>query len=553
MDRTADASAASRSPPRSRRGATPDGIVPARARAGVVAALAAAAVAAGCAGAGRDAPVVAPTGKIYARGTPPEDTRYSQTAALYLRRDRPERALELAREGISAAPENPIHHYFAGIALVRLDRYAEADSMLSRAEEIHPAYELEVEPVRESAWADAFNQGIDARAAGDVERAIEAWRRATAIYDLRPRAHRSLANALVGEGRRGDAVEVLREALSGLERRPATRVLDPDDVRERREARASIERDLARLLLREERFAEAEPLLRRRLADDPGDVRLRKDLARALDRMGRDEEADRLYATLVSEADLAPPDLLDLGVTLFRSGSYGRAAEAFARLTDRQPGSRDAWYNYANALFAAEEWSELSAAGDRLLEVDPLGENAWLIVARAHLQAGREDSARTLADRVERAPVHVERLEMQRAGPGTSVRGRVVGNEAEPGRPIRLRFVFYAGGSVLGAETVTVEAPSPGESSSIRVSIPERADAYRYEVADRDSSPARSTTSRTSARRDRASNTRPSEIVYRRPWIRRAPPSGSVRSAPWPYSTFRSSRGLWSSTRKSAS
>lgn len=469
------------------------------ARAGVVAALAAAAVAAGCAGAGRNEPVVAPTGKIYERGTPPEDTRYSQTAALYLRRDRPQRALELVREGISSAPENPIHHYFAGIALVRLDRYAEADSMLERAEEIHPAYELEVEPVRESAWADAYNEGIDARAEGDTEGAIEAWRRATAIYDLRLRAHRSLANTLVGRGRHGEAIEVLREALAGLERRPATRILGPADLRERQEARATIERDLARLLLREEQFAEAERLLRRRLGNDSGDVQVRKDLARALDRLGRDEEADRLYASLVSESDLEPAHLLDLGITLFRSGSYGRAAEAFARLTDLQPESRDAWYNYANALFAAEEWSELAAAGDRLLEVDPLGKNSWLIVARAHLQAGREDSARKLADRADRAPVHVDGLEMRRAGPGTSVRGRVVGNAAEPGRPIRLRFVFHAEGGVLGADTVTVPAPSPGESSSVRVSIEGRADSYRYELH-RDSSPVGSTTSRRSQR-----------------------------------------------------
>jgi tetratricopeptide (TPR) repeat protein len=110
-------------------------------------------------------------------------------------------------------PGNPIHHYLAGIARARLDRYEEADSLLTRAEEIYPAYELEVEPVRRSTWAEAFNEGTEAWADGDVERAIEAWRGAATMYALEPRAHQSLASALVREGRRQEAIEVYREAL----------------------------------------------------------------------------------------------------------------------------------------------------------------------------------------------------------------------------------------------------------------------------------------------------------------------------------------------------
>ncbi|MFB6240992.1 MAG: hypothetical protein ABEJ46_05475, partial [Gemmatimonadota bacterium] len=42
----------------------------------------------GCGGAAREPPdpAVAPSGKVYERGTPPEETRQSQTATLYLRR-----------------------------------------------------------------------------------------------------------------------------------------------------------------------------------------------------------------------------------------------------------------------------------------------------------------------------------------------------------------------------------------------------------------------------------------------------------------------------------
>lgn len=440
----------------------------------------------GCAtaGPGPGEPIVAPTGKVYEPGTPPADTRYSQTAMLFLRRDRPERARERAREGVSHGPENPMHYYLAGVAHARLGEYASADSMFERAEEIYPAYEIEIEPARRAAWARAYNEGTDAYAAGDVDRAIQAWRGATRMYDLRSRAHRSLARVLVDRGRPREAVDVYREALAGLERRPATRVLTETEVREREESRARIEERLAGLLMSRERYADAEPLLRRRLEADSANLDLRADLARTLDRLGRDGEADDLYDSILAEGELASDRLFSLGLAFFRSNRYGRAVEAFRRLTRKRPRYRDAWYNYVNALFAAGEWSELTSVGDRLLEVDPLGENAGLIVARAHLEAGDEATARRLVERVEGAPIYLEGLEMQRSGAATVVRGRVVGNEAEPESTIRIRFLFYGSEGLMETRTVALSTPPPDTTSSFEVSIRGRAGSYRYELVE---------------------------------------------------------------------
>lgn len=446
--------------------------------------LSAAAVLAACAatGGGSDGPVVSPTGKTYEPGTEPEETRYSQTAELYLRRERPRRALERAREGVASDPENPIHYFHAGVAHARLGEYAAADSMLGRAEEIYPAYELQIEPVREATWAEAYNAGTDAYAEGDVERAIELWRGAATLYDLRPRAHRRLARALIERGRAGEAVAVYRDALQGLEDRPATRELSDAERRERSRARAEIEKRLARLLLDRGRYAEAEPLLRRHAGSDSASVEIRRDLARTLSELGRPGEADSLYRRLLEEPELEAPDLLDLGVASFRAGRYERAREAFSRLTEMRPNSRDAWYNYANTLFAAGAWSELTEVGPRLRELDPLGENAGLIVARGHLEAGEEGTARRLVKRVDAAPIHLDSLELERSGPGTGVRGRVVGNAAEPGTSLDLRFVFYGPGGAVARRTITLTAPPPDSSRRFAVSVDRRADAYRYEV-----------------------------------------------------------------------
>ena len=439
----------------------------------------------GCAGSssGPAGPVVSPTGIVYEPGVPPSVTRYSQTAALLLRSGEPERALERAKEGIRAEPENPIHYFLGGIANARLGRHAEADAMLDRAERIYPAYELDVEPERLSAWAEAFNRGSEAFADGLDEEAIEFWRGATLMYRLRPEAHRNLAMLLFQEGRLEEAAEVYGDLLHGLEELPATRVLAETEMMERRQEAMETEERLAELFLLTGRFAEAEPLLRARLSRDPSSTETRQSLASALAGQERWEEARLIYDALLSEQSLAETELYNLGVALFRAEAPDRAAEAFRRLVDARPTSRDAWFNYANALLSARDWETLAEVGDRLLGVDPLGESAGLLVARAHLEVGDEQAALAYLERVDGAPVHLEGLGLQAAGSESTVLGRIVGNAAEPGSVLRLRFTFYGDGAEAQADTALI-APRPGESDPFAISVPLRASAYRYELVD---------------------------------------------------------------------
>ena len=392
------------------------------------------------------------------------------------------RGLERALLGVDSDPENPIHYMLAGFAHVRLAQYDEADVMFTAAERIYPAYELDIAPEREAAWIELFNAGIEAHAGGDLEGTIEAWEGAERMWDLRPDASLNLAGLFEGEGRWDDAIEAYRGAIASLERRPVTRVLAQEELQAREDLRIRSEKSLTKLLLFTERFAEAEPLLRRHLEADPTSVQIRGDLAAALQGSGKDAEAVAIYTGLLAETDLGPRDVFNIGIALYRGGDFVAAAEAFERLTRLQPNSRDAWFNYTNSLFAAESWESLARVGDRLTEVDPLGENAGLIAARAHLELGDEQSAAEGLDRTESAPIHVEGLQLRASGPGTSLRGRVVGNAAEPGTSVRLRFTFYGADGALGTEQLTVSAPSRGVRAGFEISFAGQATAYRYEL-----------------------------------------------------------------------
>ncbi len=427
-------------------------------------------------------PVVSPTGIRYELGTPPVETRYSQTAALHLRQGRTLRALELAQEGIAADPQNPIHYLVAGQAHVRLGAYEDADEMFIQARRLYPGYEVDIELEREAAWATAFNEGGEAYAIGNVERTLEAWAQAVIIYDLRPEAHRNLASVLTGDGRYEEAIAAYQGGLAGLARLPVTRVLEPDEVARRAEQRIAMEENVAPLLLFTERFAEAEELLRSQLDRDPTNTQLQGDLAASLRGQGRLEEAAAIYTTLLSAGELEASELFNLGIALFRSSDFRAPGRAFERLTRIQPMSRDAWFNYANALFAAEAWRALTRVGDRLVQLDPLGENAGLITARAYLESGNQDAALRALERTESASIYLEGLLMRPSDAETIVQGRAVGNTAAPGTEVRLRFTFYDDDGELGVTTVTVAAPEPDGSTGFEVSLRSRATGYRYEV-----------------------------------------------------------------------
>jgi len=444
----------------------------------------AALVAAACGGSLRaPEPVVSPTGYVYPLGTPPTGTRYSQTGSQFFREENFERALELALEGVKADPTNPVHYLLAGMADMRLADYVAADSMFEKAQAIYPAYELDIEPQREAGWGEAFNAGLAAYAAGDVEGTIAHWQDATALYDLRPAAHRNLAGLLATEGRYDEAVDVYREALTGLDKRPATVVLTAQDLQEREAERVELEEQLTALLMLTARYDEAEPLLRKRLEREPESVEVRGDLASALNSLGRETEARTIYSELLSEGGLEATQLFNLGVGLFRARDFAGSEEAFQRLTELQPQSRDAWFNRANALFAMEEWQALVPVAERLLELDPLGKNALLIAARARLETGDREGAIEILERVDAAPVYLEGLRVRNAGAGTTVEGRVTGNAAAPGSRVELLFSFFGdGGMLVGTSTATLGAPPQGEGENLVVAFDGRTLAYRYEL-----------------------------------------------------------------------
>lgn len=423
-------------------------------------------------------PQVSPvTGEVYPEGTPPSQSRFAQDAQVHLVRAQAagdesayQEALAAAQAGIEAEPENPLHYYLAGQAYAGMGDYEQADAMWTRAQEIYPAYELEIEADRENAWVTAFNQAAEAYNAGNEEEAIRLWQQANLIYDRRPEAYENLAVVYIQSGDYERAIEMYEGALEALERRPV-REVEEEEIAERAEARRNALTTLGQLYTQTEQFAEAERVYREILRDSPDHVAAQSGLAAAIARQGRAEEAAEMYDRLLSSPDLTADDLMAAGVGLFQAEQYELAAQAFERITEQRPQSRDAWFNYLNALYAQDENESVIRVGERLLELDPLNENAYLIIARAHRDAGQPQRALQMLERAEALPVTVTEMQLSQRQDRAELRGQVQGNQAAAGTPVRLQFTFYGEGGELGTETVTVNAPAEGATTSFTAAI----------------------------------------------------------------------------------
>lgn len=454
-------------------------------RSGMIFGLAAALTLGGCAAgaAGGGGPLTSPTGKVYEPGIEPTQTPEARTATLAVATGDYETALAEAQAGIAADSTNPIHYFLAGQAAAGLEQYELADEMWREAERLFPAYELEIEPSREQVWADAFNMGVETYNAGDTEAALRAWRGAHLIYRLRPEAAQNLAVLLTQENEYDEAIEVYQQAIADLELEPATRVIEEPEITERATARSDMLEALAQLLLFTDQFAEAEAILRQQLEVNPDDIDVQANLANALARQGNEAEAAEIYARLLNNPDLDATQMFNVGVSLFNAQDFPRAAQAFERVLEVQPNSRDAWNNLASALYSAESWDELAPISAELVEADPLNENTGLMIARAYRELEQNNQALEALQRIEDLPIYLEGLSLTPAGERASVSGQVVGNAAAAGTPVQLRFTFYNDGAQVGTETVTVNAPAPEQSREFSVSIQQAANAYSYELA----------------------------------------------------------------------
>lgn len=177
----------------------------------------------------------------------------------------------------------------------------------------------------------------------------------------------------INEDRLADAEPLLRARLRQ----------DPLDV-------AAI-RLMAQLAARLGRFKDSEALLRRAIELAPDFTAARSNLAGILYRQNRFEETVEMLGTVLEvDADDASGQSL-MAAALGRIGEYDEALALYGALTDRFPTHAKLWMSFGHVLKTVGKQDEGIAAYRRALEVEPtLGEVWWSL---ANLKTVRFDDA----------------------------------------------------------------------------------------------------------------------------------------------------------------
>jgi tetratricopeptide (TPR) repeat protein len=416
-------------------------------------------------------------------GVEPRDNEHTAQATLYLgtamaagtdelRLSRYETALEHARAGLAADPDNPQSHFQAGEALLSLGRLEEAAPFLDRAEELYPRYILETLGVRETAWIEEYNAGVEYLDAGDTQNAMARFERANMIYSLRPEAMLNLGTVYAQVGRYEDSQQQFANAIEVIEGPWAERV-DEEVSEGWFGVLAPTKMNRAQVLLRLERFSDAADVLGELVAADPENLDYVTTYASALVAGGRADQAQALFDDLLGRDGLDAADFLTVGVGLYQVEQYEGAARAFQRAFEIVPNHRDIAFNLSQTLYLNQDWEGLVTSTTKLLEIDELNPMAYRFRANALLELGREPEAMEVYETGQNLPVTVDDLTLRAAGNDVVLVGQATNHGVEGGHQLRLRFTFYdLTGASVGSREETIRFSAQGEARTFQVEAP---------------------------------------------------------------------------------
>jgi tetratricopeptide (TPR) repeat protein len=296
-----------------------------------------------------------------------------------------------------ALPEDAQVHYLLGQALEERGLLRRAASSLTRATALRPGFAdahndlgrvllelgdidaaiascrraLELRPQFAAAIGNLANAE---RARGALAPAIAGYRQAIALEPGLVEAHRNLGSALIEAGETEPGIEALRRAL------------------ELRPGYAEAVTQLARILIAQDRAAEAVPHYERLLADERRADTL-NDLGTVLAGLGRYQAAaDRFREALDLDPRAAAPHA-NLGHVLHCLGDHRAAIEHSRRAIELDPRLTEGHLHLGNALLAINETHAAEAAYRAGLAVAPQHAPLHTAHAMAERALGRVDDA----------------------------------------------------------------------------------------------------------------------------------------------------------------
>ena len=338
-----------------------------------------------------------------------------------------------------------------------------ADSAFTRAVVLQPDCAEDVKGYRQTAWIALMTPAAEFVRQHKVDSAVALLRQASIISRDFPQGYHNLGVLYFNSGEL-DSAAVYFKLAQGVASR---------DERFKKDLSASTV-NLAAVLQRMNKHAEAAAELKKVLQWDPNDIDAKKALIQSLRATGASAEAAQLEQQMLAAGatagTLSNDDLTSMGVNLFNAKKYAEAAEVFEKVAAASPGDRTALANLANTYLAMKAGDKLVPVALRLVAMEPLNESNLKYLGEGYRQQHKQDDLIKTITKLIRLPTSVEGVQFQRRKEGATLTGQAVGRQATdeaakslPAAPVTIVVEFLnAEGAVVSSDDVAIPALQPG-------------------------------------------------------------------------------------------
>lgn len=361
--------------------------------------------------------------------------------------------------------------YYLGRTYLLRGDIVGADSALTRAQDLAPDCELDINTYRQTAWAKLATIGIEKQRAGQNDTALALFREASVLFTKMPHVYENMGVIFANNNINDSAAYYFGRAAEVAEK-DSTLV----------DNRNSATLNQAMVLQRGGQHKEAIAALHKYLSWNPKDTDARKSIAYSFREAGMADSAEAVEKAMVEEFSqmnldsLPPTDLMAVGVSMFNAQKYDDAAKVFGKLATINPWSRDAVYNLANAYLATKNWEKLVETGKQLQAIEPMNEDSYRLAGQAYKELNQQDNLLKTAESLVSLPVNIEVTAFNMGVASSRFRATATGRNASDGsgkplKPVPVSIVvefLNEGGNVLGSQAVDIPALEPGKTFEIR-------------------------------------------------------------------------------------
>ncbi len=402
--------------------------------------------------------------------------------------------------------KNPAAWYYLARYYVLQKDFAGADTAFTKAGELAPQCQEDIDTWRRLLWAPLLNAGIRAWQGGNRDSAIATFRRANQIYAGEPTGFVYLASLFADREQDDSSAKYFKLAIAAAK--------DSQYAKERKDAMFN----LARVYHRSRHWDDAIAAYHEYLAAWPHDAQASTGLAAIYGTTGKSDSALALYTQIVEHADSASSfDLFYSGQEIFRAiphapdtaaqgdkcraearkdkklslrqvaarcdaetskamreyvgsvaAQYRLVARAYEAGLAKNPYYRDALFTLAGTYYLMSDTTRSVATAQRAYAVDPLNQSTLRMLAQTWQLRGKTDSTLQylrIADSLLPVDVTIGNFTPEDS---SAVANVVVTNfHDKPSAPLGLVFEFLnAQGRPVATQTQDVPAIDPGGNKS---------------------------------------------------------------------------------------